>query len=566
MSQRCHVCGRVEESCKPCQYCGWWFCEQHLDPEQHECTGLKIMRKADYKKFELEEITGKSIIQRWKERAPSFFLEFGILLLALAMIFGARTSPYIKVQAEKKLCHETLELEPLSIEWFEIYVAPRFFARMENLSLRIMASEQTSRKFSLKVYALGVDETRNFLEWWFKIKEHGVYEEPNFTKPLCEAEDVSRVAVTVPINKSGSFGLYYVFFNWNLFKNASVTVSSSLVWLKPGYVNLSYSLDSPGLYAGLPLLILDVFLLIRRGMGRRFPEFSPRWTMLSDALAFAAILFLPFVLYFSTEGDWNNAIIFLFNSYNPLDALSPEFLAICTMALQSILLHEYGHFVAARAAGLKAEIRVSEEPNALAVTKVSIEKPVTMQDIFRIRRMGPLSNLLLIVINIPLFLLYWKQAFAIVAFWNLVVLSWNAKELSAPPGYRRRIVKDASLFPKIAEKYVKRVEDKLNIKLDYSLESLKNLGNVNTRLLEDMQSPRESANIRVAFHMLQTASYVGEVIVRNRGGKWVEAENLLGWAVRFDGEEIDVLKTVIEGFLMPERFNELFEKLMKTRN
>jgi len=141
------------------------------------------------------------------------------------------------------------------------------------------------------------------------------------------------------------------------------------------------------------------------------------------------------------------------------------------------------------------------------------------------------------------------------------VLSWNAKELSAPPGYRRRLVKDARILPEIAEKYVKRVEDKLGVKLDYSLESLKNLGNVTSKLLEDIKGSRDSVNIAIALYALSTASYIGEVIVRNQNGKWVEADNRLGWAVRFDSKEVDVLQTVIEGFLTPERFNELLEKL-----
>ncbi|MBO3754496.1 MAG: hypothetical protein FGF53_06460, partial [Candidatus Brockarchaeota archaeon] len=45
MLQRCHICGRADENCRPCEYCGWWFCEKHIDPEQHECTGLKIPRQ-----------------------------------------------------------------------------------------------------------------------------------------------------------------------------------------------------------------------------------------------------------------------------------------------------------------------------------------------------------------------------------------------------------------------------------------------------------------------------------------------------------------------------------------
>ncbi|MEM4230173.1 MAG: hypothetical protein QXZ66_10500 [Thermoproteota archaeon] len=39
MLQRCHVCGKTGGDCKPCGYCGWWFCGKHIDPEQHGCTG-----------------------------------------------------------------------------------------------------------------------------------------------------------------------------------------------------------------------------------------------------------------------------------------------------------------------------------------------------------------------------------------------------------------------------------------------------------------------------------------------------------------------------------------------
>ncbi|MEM3646892.1 MAG: hypothetical protein QW334_01920 [Thermofilum sp.] len=40
--QRCHVCGRTDESCKPCPLCEWWFCEKHSDPEEHDCIALKL--------------------------------------------------------------------------------------------------------------------------------------------------------------------------------------------------------------------------------------------------------------------------------------------------------------------------------------------------------------------------------------------------------------------------------------------------------------------------------------------------------------------------------------------
>jgi len=44
MSQRCHVCGRMGEDCKPCPLCGWVFCEKHMDPEVHDCISLKKPR------------------------------------------------------------------------------------------------------------------------------------------------------------------------------------------------------------------------------------------------------------------------------------------------------------------------------------------------------------------------------------------------------------------------------------------------------------------------------------------------------------------------------------------
>lgn len=110
-------------------------------------------------------------------------------------------------------------------------------------------------------------------------------------------------------------------------------------------------------------------------------------------------------------------------------------------------------------------------------------------------------------------------------------------------------MKDSRIFPEIAEKYVKKVEEKLGVKLDYSLESLKNLSKVTSRLLEDIKGSRDSVNIAIALYAISTASYIGEVIVRNQNGKWVEANNRLGWAVRFDSKEVNVLQTVIESFI-----------------
>lgn len=73
-----------------------------------------------------------------------------------------------------------------------------------------------------------------------------------------------------------------------------------------------------------------------------------------DSIAFLAILFLPATLYYFTHSLWKleRARIFLINSLNPLDAISSDAMALWSMLVQAVLLHEYCRFAAARALGL----------------------------------------------------------------------------------------------------------------------------------------------------------------------------------------------------------------------
>ncbi|MBO3841864.1 MAG: hypothetical protein FGF48_05545, partial [Candidatus Brockarchaeota archaeon] len=148
--------------------------------------------------------------------------------------------------------------------------------------------------------------------------------------------------------------------------------------------------------------------------------------------------------------------------------------------------------------------------------------------------------------------------------WNLREFSIPAEEKSVRAG-RREIIKDESLFHKLAEKYVKTVKSRLELKLDYSLSSLRSLDNVSRILRHGVQDPAKLQKDSLATHLLQTGSYLGETIVRSLNGKWVKAENPVGWTVSLDGEKIDVFQIVLESIFMPNRFNELFEKLTIAR-
>ncbi|MGQ9596259.1 MAG: hypothetical protein ACUVUS_02570 [Thermoproteota archaeon] len=73
-----------------------------------------------------------------------------------------------------------------------------------------------------------------------------------------------------------------------------------------------------------------------------------------DSITFLAILFLPAILYYFTHSLWKleRVRIFLINSLNPLDAISSDAMALWSVLVQAVLLHEYCHFAAARALGL----------------------------------------------------------------------------------------------------------------------------------------------------------------------------------------------------------------------
>ncbi|MDF1557250.1 MAG: rhomboid family intramembrane serine protease [ANME-2 cluster archaeon] len=44
MSGICSVCGKKEMLPYKCKFCGWTYCSQHRLPENHECTGLEILK------------------------------------------------------------------------------------------------------------------------------------------------------------------------------------------------------------------------------------------------------------------------------------------------------------------------------------------------------------------------------------------------------------------------------------------------------------------------------------------------------------------------------------------
>ncbi len=45
MSGICSVCGKKEMLPYKCKFCGWTYCSEHRLPENHECTGLDILKK-----------------------------------------------------------------------------------------------------------------------------------------------------------------------------------------------------------------------------------------------------------------------------------------------------------------------------------------------------------------------------------------------------------------------------------------------------------------------------------------------------------------------------------------
>ncbi|MCL7413060.1 MAG: rhomboid family intramembrane serine protease [ANME-2 cluster archaeon] len=45
MSGICSVCGKKEMLPYKCKFCGWIYCSEHRLPENHECTGLEILKQ-----------------------------------------------------------------------------------------------------------------------------------------------------------------------------------------------------------------------------------------------------------------------------------------------------------------------------------------------------------------------------------------------------------------------------------------------------------------------------------------------------------------------------------------
>ncbi len=114
-------------------------------------------------------------------------------------------------------------------------------------------------------------------------------------------------------------------------------------------------------------------------------------------------------------------------------------------------------------------------------------------------------------------------------------------------------------FAKWAGECVKLVDEKTGVKLDYSLESLKNLDAVVSRLKPE--DPGEFQSELLGAYIVLTGSYLGEVLVRSRGGKWEKTGSPLGWAVKLGVREIDVFQIAFESVSQPDRFSRLHSEL-----
>ena len=44
MAEICSVCGKKEMLPYKCKFCGWTYCSEHRLPENHDCTGLEILK------------------------------------------------------------------------------------------------------------------------------------------------------------------------------------------------------------------------------------------------------------------------------------------------------------------------------------------------------------------------------------------------------------------------------------------------------------------------------------------------------------------------------------------
>jgi len=78
----------------------------------------------------------------------------------------------------------------------------------------------------------------------------------------------------------------------------------------------------------------------------------------------------------------------------------------------------------------------------------------------------------------------------------------------------------------------------------------------------DMMDENDPYSTILLRLVLMTGSYLGEVLVKNIGGKWEKAE-ALGWCIRLNQSEINVFQTAEESLRGPSRFHETF-KLVET--
>ncbi|MGC8831511.1 MAG: hypothetical protein ACP5PQ_02905 [Thermoproteota archaeon] len=491
-------------------------------------------------------------------------------------------------QDEEQIYQGKVEVGSFSLKLVTVAMLPLSSSLKDgrNITLRIVASEASRSNLDLLVYVLNTDEYFELLSWFAEVEEKGFYVMPNVSKPVYEAEDVSNVNALASVNVftvSNMFHFCCIILNWNFNKNVSVSLSASLRWLKPEqYVSLNFG-ERTGFYAGLPLIILGIYFFIEARMAKASSGEPLLKIKLLDSIAFLAILFLPTILYYFTNSLWKfeRARIFPFNSLNPLDAISPDAMALWSALVQAILLHEYGHFAAARALGLKAEIKGPENrSNTLAVTSVYFDRPVTQRELLTIRRRGPLSNVLLLLVNLLLFLVFGSFGFFSAVVMNLLLVSWNSKEFSIPvEKVREEAVKplkmeekpvaekeekgirvDQEFFRKSADKYVKLVGESFHDKLDYSLDSLNRLDELAKKTRLGIEDPEKLEKI-LRFYVIGVGSYLGEVLVRNLNARWEESESMLGWVVTINRDKFDVFHIAFESIRDPNRFKNLYNRL-----
>ncbi|MEM2598928.1 MAG: hypothetical protein QW796_04305 [Thermoproteota archaeon] len=114
-------------------------------------------------------------------------------------------------------------------------------------------------------------------------------------------------------------------------------------------------------------------------------------------------------------------------------------------------------------------------------------------------------------------------------------------------------------FAKWADECVELVAEKAGVKLDYSLEFLKTLDAVVSKLKPEDRGELQSELL--GAYIVLTGSYLGEVVVRNLSGKWEKTGSPLGWAVKLGDTEIDVFQIAFESVSQPDRFSRFHSEL-----